>query len=145
MTLMFTSSPGCYNPLQKPLEYKRYSKVAALRALLTKVLQAVKENTDDYDEKFLKATNLKLFHVHLLIFFAPQRKDQVDSDFVLLFLFLNLVIRNNLLKISKAQGNDTDPEQFTKNVIFVFIETEFDTSSSTEDFQKMNRQHSTDF
>ena len=98
--------------------------------LLTKALQALKEDFEDCDKSFFNVTLFQCFQLHLFRFFPPQLNDQADSNSFMNTHLLHLVNENNPLKLSNAQ-RDTDAEKREKEEFNVFTQTELDTSSGT--------------
>ena len=68
---MYNSAPACHNQTTKSSKFRTKFQIIALRALLNKALQALKETTDaDGCEKtFFYRTNFHRFHVYLFDLF----------------------------------------------------------------------------
>ena len=129
---MFTFWPGCHNETTKSSKFRRQIRIAALRVLLNKVLQNLKENPEYCDKNFFNATNFIRFPVHLFKPFSPQLNDITDSDSLVFTMLLDLISQNSLLDTLNDQ-NDTDVKEYKKKwllfsltlILVLYLEPKF--------------------
>ena len=131
LILMFTTPPGCHNQPQKSLTFFRRICVAALRVVLTKAFQTLKENPEDCNKNFSNVLNFHRFHVHLFKLCSSQFNHHADSDSPVTILFVRLGNQNNQLGFSIDQ-KIFDAEPIKKEGSNVLTQIEFHKSLSTD-------------
>ena len=102
------------------VKFQRTFHVSTLKIILKNALQPLKENSEDCNEGFIKATILHRFHVQIFQPFLSQLKGQADSDSLLINLMLHLVNQNHLLNVPNDQRNGNDAQQLGEKSINVF-------------------------
>ena len=107
---MYVSSLANRNQTAKSSKFRRQFHIAALRFVLNKALQALKENPNDCYKTYFNITNFHRFHVHLFKHFSPQLIDQTDYNSIIKILLILLLNRNHSLD-SLHELNDTDVEK----------------------------------
>ena len=129
----FRTSRGCDNQPRKCFKFRGISHVAALRVFLTKTLQELKEQINEYDKDFFNVTILELFQKQI---FRICRLTLLIKLILILCLLLFLVpgwIELFLLNSPNViQGNETDAEPIKNEDNNVFTHTEFDIPSNFE-------------
>ena len=78
--MMYTSSPACHNQIAKFSKFTSQFQLAAIRDLLNKALQALKETPDECEKTFFNTTSFHCFHGLLFKIVSPQLNDQTDFD-----------------------------------------------------------------
>ena len=69
---MYLSSAASHNQTSTSFKIKKHFQFDALRVLFNKALQALKETTDDCENKFLNVRNFQRFDVNSFKLFSPQ-------------------------------------------------------------------------
>ena len=77
---MYISSPASHNQTAQSPSSGRKFQIAALRFLLNKALQALKEIPHHCENTFFNKTNFHRFHVHLIKHFSPKLKDPLKEN-----------------------------------------------------------------
>ena len=121
------SSHGCHNKTTKSSKLQRFLKIRALRVLLDKAFQALKEIPDD--SEVFNPTNFRRFDVYLFEFFSTQLKIKLILIFSLTVGYYTCQIIYSLDTLQNQ--NATNAEKIKNGVINLCIQTEFATSSQT--------------
>ena len=121
-TAAYMSSPANPNQTTKCGQFRRQLQIAALRVLLNKALEALKETPDDYEKTFFKTTIFHGIHNHFSNSFFLRSKNQADSDFLINRLSIHLFNQNRSRDTIHEQRK-TDAEVFKIEVIIVVNRT----------------------
>ena len=91
---MFTSSTASHHQTTKSSEFRSQFQIAALRVLLKKDLQALKETPVDCENTFFNTTNFNRFYNHSFKHFSPQLNDPTVSQILITTMIFHLLTEN---------------------------------------------------
>ena len=126
----YNSSPAFPNQTAISSKLRKAFQNVELQVLLNKAVHPLKGTPDDCEETFSNTTIFSRFHVHLFKLISPQLNDQTDSDSIMNTLLLLVLHQNHSLNAHEEEF--THAEKVTNEVINVFNQFEFDTSSGIE-------------